>query len=237
MIAAMSGSLNALFAATVLFVGGHFLLSSQAVRGALLQRVGDGQFRLIYSLAVGAAFVWMLIAYGDAPYQEVWSPPEGMRWIPILVMPVALFLFLAGVTTPSPTNIGGEKVLADQTGSPAVGIVTVTRHPFLWGAALWALSHLCVRGDAASIVLLGGILVLALAGMWHIDKRRESLPDGAWGPMAMTTSAIPFAAILAGRGSIDWKGIGWWRAVAALALYVVLLYAHEWIFGVSALPQ
>ena len=236
MIRAMIGSLNALFAATVLFVGLHFALSSHSLRGPLIEKIGEGAFRGLYALAAGASFVWMLFAYGDAPLAAVWSPPPGLRWVPVLVMPVALFLAVAGLTTPSPTAVGGEKMLQDAAGSPAVGILRITRHPFLWGAALWALAHLCVRGDAASIVLMGGILVLALGGMHHIDRRREAAPDGAWGPMALTTSAIPFAALISGRTTMDWKGIGWWRPTLALALYVALLQFHEWLFGVSALP-
>ena len=232
----MTGTLNALFIATALFVGMHFLLSSQAPRRTLQDRIGEGPFRAIYALVAGGSFVWMLFAYGAAPFVEVWSPPLALRWVPVLVMPISLFLILAGLTTPSPTAVGGDKMLQDSTGSPANGILRITRHPFLWGAALWALPHLCVRGDAASILLMGGIVVLSFGGMWHIDRRREALDHGAWGPMALTTSVIPFAAIASGRTTMDWQGIGWWRPVAALALYVVLFHLHEWIIGVSALP-
>ena len=57
-----------------------------------------------------------------------------------------------------------------------------------------------------------------------------------WGPIKLTTSVIPFAAAASGRTKIDWPGIGWWRPVGALALYVLLLHAHAWLFGVDALP-
>ena len=70
----------------------------------------------------------------------------------------------------------------------------------------------------------------------QIDRKRERQFGSAWGPIAMTTSVIPFAAIARGRTQMDWAGIGWWRPALAIALFVVLQYAHAWIFGVSALP-
>ncbi|RMD63924.1 MAG: NnrU protein, partial [Alphaproteobacteria bacterium] len=121
-------------------------------------------------------------------------------------------------------------------GHPAPGILSVTRHPALWGFALWALSHLAVNGDGASMILMGGILVLSLGGMAHIDVRREEALGAAWGPTRLTTSVVPFAAILSGHTRFDWRGIGWQRPVVGLILYVVLMHAHETLIGVSALP-
>ncbi len=233
----MIGSLNALLAATALFVCGHFLLSSRGLRTPLVRALGQNGFLSAYSLAVAAAFLWMVAAYREAPYVEVWTPDPAVRWIPILVMPVALFLALAGLTTPNPTLVGAERRL-DMGGPahPACGVISITRHPFLWGVALWALAHLTVTADLASMVLMGGMLVLSLGGMAHIDARREATLGAAWGPVKLTTGVVPFAAIASGRGKLDWQGIGWWRPAAALVLYAVLLRAHEWIFGVTALP-
>jgi uncharacterized membrane protein len=112
----------------------------------------------------------------------------------------------------------------------------VTRHPFLWGTALWAASHLAANGDTASMIVMGGILALSLGGMKHIDLRREATLGAAWGPVALTTSTLPFAALATGRTTMDWKGIGWWRPALALALYAALLYLHPWIAGVGAWP-
>ena len=232
----MDADLNGLFAATASFVGGHFLLSSRALRPRLVARLGEIGFRAAYSLVALVTFAWMMAAYGDAPGIAIWVPPAAFAWIPAVVMPVAFVLAVAGVTTPSPTAVGGERVLRDAPAGAARGILSVTRHPFLWGATLWALAHLSVRGDAASMVLMGGVAVLALGGMHHIDRRREAALWGAWGPIAMTTSLVPFAAIAAGRTKLDWAGIGWWRPALGVALYLAFLYGHAWIIGVPALP-
>ena len=234
----ITGSLNALFAATVVFVGGHFLLSSQPIRSRIAGALGERGFLLLYSLVAIASFIWMLQAYGAAPVIDAWVPPAAFRWLPLIIMPVALILAVSGLTTPGPTTVGGDSRdnQPDSGRDPARGILHITRHPFLWGVALWALSHLATNGDAASIILMGGILILALGGMRHIDARREASMGAAWGPIALTTSLVPFAAILSGRTKMDWAGIGWWRPALGLVVYAALLAGHEVLIGLPAWP-
>lgn len=232
----MTGSLNALFAAVVVFVGAHFLLSGAPLRQQLVGRLGEQGFRALYSIIAAAALLWMLLAYRDAPAVAVWPTSAALVWIPVVVMPVALYLVVAGVTARSPTAVGGEALAESGSGDLSPGILRVTRHPFLWGVALWALSHMIVNGDVASLVLMAGMLLLAIGGMRHIDQRREASLGSAWGPIAMTTSVVPFLALAQGRTTMDWKGIGLWRPVLALALYVAFLHLHEMVIGVGALP-
>ncbi len=228
--------MNALIAAAVIFVGGHFLLSSAAVRPLLVARFGEGPFRGFYSVVVLGSFVWMLFAYGAAPYVHLWFTPIGLYWLPVIVMPFAAILVVSSLTTPNPTLAGSERLLDDGVGSPAVGIISITRHPFLWGTGLWAISHLAVNGDLASVILMGAIAVLSFAGMAHIDARKEATLGAAWGPMKLTTSRLPFGAALAGRSKVDWRGIGWWRPLLGLAFYLGLMHIHLMAFGVSPLP-
>jgi uncharacterized membrane protein len=232
----MLGSANALIAATLAFVGGHFLLSSRPLRPALNERLGERGFRIAYSAAMTLALIWMVAAYRAAPFVPVWEPAPVLAWVPLLVMPLASILLVAGLTSPNPTLVGGERFLDGTPGSPAVGMLSVTRHPFLWGTGLWALSHLLANGDLASIVMMGGIAVLSFGGMHHIDLRRESNLGATWGPMKLTTSVIPFAAALAGRTKVDWRGIGWWRPLLGLVVYAALLHLHGGLIGVSPLP-
>ena len=232
----MTGSLNALIAATLVFVAGHFLLSSRPLRQPLAGRLGEGPFRALYSLIIGAGLIWMIFAFGAAPFIQLWEPPLVLRWVPLLTLPVAVFLILAGVTTPNPTMVGGEAVVDSGPEDQTPGILRVTRHPFLWGVVLWAVAHLLVRGDAASLVFFGGFLVLSLGGMRHIDLKREASLGANWGPVRLTTSVLPFAALASGRTTMDWAGIGWWRPLVALVLYAALLHFHLLLFGASPLP-
>ncbi len=229
----MTGGLDALFAATILFVGGHFILSSAAVRPGLVARLGERGFLGTYSIVVLVAFAWMIVAYRGAPFVELWAPIPALRWIPTLVLPFAFILAVTGVATSSATAVAGAHGAEPP---PATGIMRVTRHPALWGITLWAACHILVNGDAAGVILFGGIMVLSLGGMWHIDRRRERQYGSGWGPIALTTSVIPFAAIASGRAQMDWAGIGWWRPALGIVVFVGLQHAHSWIFGVSALP-
>lgn len=223
-----------LFLAMTGFVGGHFLLSARPVRTRLVASLGELAFLAVYSMVSAAFLVWAVIAYRAAPPVALWDLGEAGRWIAVIVMPFSLVLAVAGLTSRNPTLVGGER-MGEQLLSLG-GIVTVTRHPFLWGAAFWALAHLVANGDAASLVLFGGMAILALAGMAAIDAKRAAQLGEKWLAFSQKTSAVPFAVALRGETPVDWKGIGWWRLALGLVLYAALLASHSWLFGVSALP-
>ena len=149
-------------------------------------------------------------------------------------MIVAALLGVIGLTTPSPTAAGGEGQLdADE---PATGILRISRHPFLWGVVVWASTHLVLNGDAASLVLFGALLVLALVGPRSIDAKRRARFGDKWDRFAAVTSNVPFAAIIAGRNQLRLGELGTWRIALALVVYVGVLGAHAWLFGASPFP-
>ncbi len=232
--AEMADTLWPLTAATAVFVIGHFVLSWRPVRGALVKRLGRGPFLGGYSIVVGAAFVWMNLAYIRAPVVETWGA-TGWAWILALcVMPFASILLVAGATTANPTLVGGD-ALMDRP-DPARGIFKVTRHPIMWAIALWAAAHLIATGDQSSAIFFGGFLVLALAGMAHIDARKQAEEPARFARLAAVTSAVPLAALAAGRARVSLSEIGWGRIVGGLVLYVILMYGHEWAIGVVVAP-
>ena len=107
----MLESTNALIAATLAFVGGHFLLSSRPIRPFLIERYGEGSFRMIYSGAMTVALIWMVAAFRSAPFVPLWHPPLALAWVPLLVMPLATILVVAGLTSPNPTLVGAQFLL------------------------------------------------------------------------------------------------------------------------------
>jgi len=216
------------------FVGGHLVLSHPPVRGALVARLGEGKFTLLYGVLAGVTLVASVAAYGAAPYVELWFAGGGLRYVPLIVMPIAMILIVCAYATPNPTAVMQDgRLNADE---PATGIIKVTRHPMMWGIVLWSGSHLLVNGDLASLILFGGLATLALAGMVHIDARKKLKMGAAWDRFAAVTSLVPFAAILAGRQSVTVGEIGWWRIGLGVAAYVALLLVHAWLFGVSPYP-
>ena len=230
----MTGTLQFLLVAVVTFVGGHFVLASLPVRQAIIGTLGDRGFRILFSVFALATLVWTIRAYIAAPYVELWPQTVPLRHVPALVMPFACILLVAGSSTRSVTAVGGERLRPEDARTR--GILTITRHPTMWGIALWALAHIAPNGDAASLLLFGGFALLAFGGMLHIDYRRQQTMGSGWGPMALTTSLVPFLAAAQGRTRIDWKGIGLARVAGAVALYAALVASHEWLFGVSPLP-
>ena len=222
-----------LLAAQAAFTGGHFALSHPPVRVRLVAMMGERVFTAAYSLLMVAALAWLVAAYRAAPAIPLWDLGLAGRVVPAALMPLALVFVVLGLTSRNVTAVGGER----HWNAPIRGVGTVTRHPFLWGTGLWSLAHLAANGDAASLVLFGGLAILSFAGMRAIDHKRALRLGDAWRGIAARTSLVPFAAAFGGRTSIDWGGIGWVRPVIGIVLYVALMHGHARLFGVSALPR
>jgi uncharacterized membrane protein len=230
----VTGTIVELAIAAAAFVGSHFYLSSGRWRAVLVARFGERGFLGLYSLLALLLLVWLVVAYAGAPYVEVWSPPGMFAVVPLVVMPGALYFLVAGNTQPNPTAVGAKPDLDRERPAPAV--FALTRHPVMWGIGAWALSHLAVNGDLASILLFGSIAFLALYGTRVIDaKKQRAWPVEQWQRFAAATSNLPFAALIAGRVDFRMKELGWWRVGVAIALYFVLLAFHSLIAGVPVL--
>lgn len=216
-----------LIAASAYFLLIHFGVSGTRLRDALVARLGAGRYRGAFALASLLGLVWMGHAYRHAPAIPLWGLLLGFRPAAYLLVLIAFIFVVVGVTTPSPTRVGMESKLA-QGPDIVRGIVRITRHPFLWGVALWALVHLVVNGDLASLVLFGSLLVLALGGTAAIDAKRRRSFGEQWTRFATVTSNVPFAAIIGGRNRLGPAAaeIGIWRLAVAIAVYAVAFYLH-----------
>jgi uncharacterized membrane protein len=227
-----------LVAAAAVFLLIHLAISGTRVRGAIAGAIGEGAYMGLFSLASLACLVWLAIAYVHAQRGGAdpvwWTATPVTEWIQLAVTFVAFMLIVPGLLTPNPTSVRQEGQL---TKPDAVrGILRVTRHPFLWGVALWAAGHLMVNGDLASLILFGSLLVLAILGTASIDGKRRRALGEAWDAFAAKTSAVPFAAIATGRQSLKLGEIGWWRLGVAVIVWGALVFAHPLLFGVSPLP-
>lgn len=224
--------LHLLIAMTV-FVGSHFLLSSTRLRQLIVARVGERLFIGLYSLLAIWLLIWVGFAYGAAPYAELWGDLPGFYALPLLTMPLATLLLIAGYTTRNPTAVGQAPVMP---GWKPKGILAVTRHPILWAIAIWALAHLAANGDLASLILFGGLAFLALVGTLVVDAKKRRVWGERWGAFEAATSNLPFAAIAKGRTRLKLADIGWWRIFFAAVVFVVLLVVHPELFGALPVP-
>lgn len=224
-----------LFAAALFFDGIHFLISGTELRGKIVGLIGERPFQGLFSLMSLIGIVWLSRAYRQAEYLQLWAEPQALRPVALIVMLVSFFFVVLAFTSPNPTAVGGGALLTEK--EPAKGIQRITRHPFLWGVALWSFTHLVLNGDLASLIFFGSFLILAVGGPFSIDRKRKKAFGDEWNRFAGLTSNVPFVAIIEGRNSLKISELGWWPAILAVAIYGLFLHFHKILFGVSPLPM
>ncbi|MGE5548796.1 MAG: NnrU family protein [Solirubrobacterales bacterium] len=221
----MTGGLAHLALAVAVFLASHSLANLTGPRRRAEKLLGRLGFVLAYSAVSVALLVWTIAAYIAAPTVVLWPQEPWMRWVPPLAMLPASVLLAAGMTSPNPFSIGpgGKGFIPERP-----GILRLTRHPVLWGLALWAGAHIVPNGDVAALMLFVPLLLLALAGPAVLDrKRRRTLGLAEWTRLAALTGH-PTPAMLA--------EMGWWRIGLGIGVYLLLFVAHEPVIGVTPIP-
>ncbi|MBL8552656.1 MAG: NnrU family protein [Phenylobacterium sp.] len=227
-----------LIAAAAFFVLLHLVVSGTRLRDVLIARIGQGPYMGLFVLASFAGLAWLGWGFAEARAAAdnvvYWSVTPATRTIQLVLQVVAMVFIVVGIATRNPTAVRSEAALDD----PDIvrGMLRVTRHPFLWGVAIWAVGHLLVNGDRAGLILFGSMLILAVYGTRSIDAKRKRALGASWDAFAARTSNIPFAAILSGRQSLSLGEIGWWKPALGLAVAAAVALAHPYAFGVAALP-
>lgn len=222
-----------LILAALFFTGIHFFIAGTRLRSLIIDVTGEGVYRGLFSLLSIAGLVWLVWAYRRAEYIDLWGQPQAFKPMALTLMVFAFLFAVCGLTTPNPTAVGGESLLRHD--EPAAGILRITRHPFLWGVAIWAIAHLIANGDAGSLIFFGSFLILALGGTLSIDAKRKQAFGEHWERFGRATSNIPFLAILQKRNVLRLGELKGWRIAAALLAYALVLHYHRWLFGVSPL--
>jgi uncharacterized membrane protein len=217
-------------AASLAFLASHSVPAAPRVRARLVAVLGETLYLLLYAATSLLILAWLLGAAGRAPILPLWSLGLGAYWVPLVVMPFALFLLIAGVLCPNPLSVGFRGMVF-QPASP--GIVGITRHPILWGLSLWAGSHVVANGDLVSTIMFGGFALFALAAMPMIDARRQRQLGMGWNARARGTSIMPFGAFLQGGGArASWPaGVLPVSLIATAAMFLLFLVFHAPLFG------
>jgi uncharacterized membrane protein len=219
----MTGTLEYLTLAMSLFIVSHILLPVQGVRSALVRVLGEKVYLVIYSgLSIGL-LAWIVEAYNSAPVVEFFEPSTAMRHGSLTLMLISVYLLVGGVLTRNPSLVPAESL---GWRPEARGVFKITRHPVMWGIALWGGSHFLANGHFAAIILFGGMTVLALAGAVHIDHRKRQTVGEDWLHFEAETSFVPLVAIAMGKVRIDRREIPWWHTLACILIYIGLLAGH-----------
>jgi uncharacterized membrane protein len=124
-------------------------------RASLIERLGDRPYQGLFTLAIIASIVLMVVGWRSSVPVPVYAAPGWGRIAAEGLMLVAPLLFVAS--------------------GLATNIKRVVRHPQLTGVAVWAGGHLLANGDQRSLVLFGGLAVWALVAIATINRR-----DGEW---------------------------------------------------------
>ncbi|WP_198372457.1 NnrU family protein [Roseomonas rosulenta] len=219
-----------LILAALLWVFVHVGVSGTALRGRMVERLGETGFTIAFSVASVGSIALLATAWQGAETTPLWFAPAWLRWV-LAILTLPAFVLFACSLIGNPTAMGGSGLL----GKGPRGIQRVTRHPMLNAFAIWAAVHVVGNGDTAAIVFFGAFLVTAVAGMPSIDAKMAKRHPEAWPGFAAASSILPFGAILAGRNRLALGEIGWIAPAIGVLAWAGFLHSHRHIFGVPAL--
>lgn len=171
----------------VLWTAAHmFKRVAPGARQAMEDRMGNGAKGVI-AVVLLASVVLMVIGYRATDADFLWGHSPATTGINNLLMLIAVALY----------GVGNSKSR----------LRAKMRHPMLWGTVIWAVAHLLVNGDIASIILFGWLAVWALAEMQMINRAVHSY--------------VPYdGGSLAGDVKLG---------VIAVVLYAVIAWIHTWL--------
>lgn len=217
--------LASLVAANLALVGGHFALS-HPLRAPLVRALGEKGFLLLYTLVSLGALVWVVLAFRAVGpgHMPLWNGGNDVAWtIASLLTIVALVLFLGALKgNPAAPNTSAASV----SGAQASGVYAVTRHPMMWGFAIWGVAHIVVMPSPRTLVTAGAVIVLALLGAHLQDRKKEALLGTAWQDWERRTSYWPRLGRLGSAGAMLW--------IAGVLVWLGLTWAHVWLAWVPA---
>jgi len=158
-----------------IFFGLHLVPSLVSYRCIIINKLGEGLYKGLYSVISLIGLV--LIVYGKsiAGYYSIWEPPIWSKNVVVVIMLLAFYFFAA----------------ADLKSN----IKRFIRHPMLLGVMLWSAAHLFANGDLASILLFGAFFIFSLFGMLSANKRGASTQKNKF-PLAKDIVAV-FAGLVA----------------------------------------
>ena len=213
-----------LIAASILFFAIHFVIAGTALRQSIVARIGERPYMGLFGLLSLGALVWMSWAYAAADYEELWLGAAWQRGLASLLTLPAVVLAVLAFASPNPTSVGMQAAL--KRDDAAKGVFRITRHPLMWGIALWSLAHILVNGHLAALIFFATLGLLAVFGSRRIDARKAAVGGDDWARFAAATSWLPFQAIVEGRSKFSFGEIGWLRLAIGIAVYAVIWLFH-----------
>ena len=211
----------------------HIGLATLRIRGCLVSRLGEVRFSLAYS-AVALATVSVVIVYysqhrsdnGAAGLALAAIPAVRSLLIALIVASVMMMVAAFATYNHSPYAILGKSKFPEPR-----GLERVTRHPFFVGFVIFSIAHMLLATRLIGAAFVAGFGVIALVGMVHQDRKLAARYGEAFLRHLEATSAVPFAAIIAGRQRMVWSELPVRHFAVAIALAIGLRAIHGSIFA------
>ena len=168
----------------ILWVAAHYFKRLMPDARAAMGDKGKGLVAVLLLVSL-ALIIW---GYRGAEIIPVWTPPSFMVHINNLLMLVAVFVYGMSATT---GRLRGK-----------------LRHPQLTAVKIWAVAHLLVNGDLASILLFGTMLAWAVGSVILINRagswERPAPGDAKKDVLLVVISLVMFAVMV---GVHIWLGV------------------------------
>jgi uncharacterized membrane protein len=167
----------------VLFLGVHSIrIFADPWRTSMVQRIGPGPWKGLYSLVSIAGFVVLVIGFHQARQETtvLYVTPDWMKHVTAVLMMLAMILFVA---TYIPKNWFKARF----------------HHPQLLSVKTWAVAHLLSVGVVADVVLFGAFLAWAVVD-FIVSRRRDRENNVVYPPGNAIGTTITIAA-----GLVAWS--------------------------------
>jgi uncharacterized membrane protein len=159
-------------------------------------------------------FYWVI---GREP--QVWNFVEWVWPVGSVLMWLGAILF-AGSFLGNPSLPGARL----ERGKVPQGVFAITRHPMMWGFAIWAAVHFAVMGTGKALVFDGAILFLAIVGSIGQDAKKRARLGERFDEWAAQTAFIPFGRGLAWPGTTAFAG--------GTLLFLIATWLHPFPVGI-----
>ncbi|RGP38987.1 NnrU family protein [Pseudotabrizicola alkalilacus] len=220
--------------AWLMFLLSHFL-PSLGLRDRLIGAMGRRSYFAVYGLVSVLSLVWLIGAAARAPYLELWSPEPWSRWVPVLIMPYAIFLATFAIGSRYPFTLGGRRAASFDPASP--GLAAHSRHPLLLALVLWSGAHLPPNGDLAHVLLFGSFAALGLAAIPMFDHRaRMALTADETAAMFRAAPILSLKVWITGAWLWANRRPLLWRMTGSAFVVALITLGHGPVIGVSPLP-
>ncbi|WP_085907384.1 NnrU family protein [Kiloniella majae] len=202
----------------VLFSLLHLVTATRDLRTAIVGRLGELQYKGLFSFVSLVAFGMAVYGYTQGSYVEYWAAGSVLILLQSFVlMPVAIILLVSSYVTK--------------------GTQRLTRHPMLMGVTIVCFSHVLVNGDLIFILFFGGLGIYAVLAMIWSDHQRRISKDPQDKLFLAQTGYLPSLKRLHQSNEDVLPRLGALGLVIGAVSYGLAITYHGQLLGVSPLSS